>query len=70
MSSRAGASVDYQEQAMKRIPEIVSEAFIWGVGITRPKPGKERTAALFITLILFGTLVALVLVFLLLLRVM
>lgn len=54
---------------VRSIPEIVSEVFIWGVGITRPKPGKERAAALFITLTLVGTLVAVVLAFLLLVKV-
>jgi len=54
---------------MRSIPEIVSEVFIWGVGITRTKPGQERAAALFITLTLAGTVVAVVLVFLLLVRV-
>lgn len=43
---------------MRRLTEFVSEGFIWSVGITRPKPGKERAAALFIT----GTLVACLLV--------
>jgi high-affinity Fe2+/Pb2+ permease len=55
---------------MRSIAEIVSEVFIWGVGITRPKPGKERAAALFITLTLAGTVVAVVLAFLLLVRVL
>lgn len=55
---------------MRSIAEIVSEVFIWGVGITRPKPGRERTAALFITLTLVGTVVAVVLAFLLLVRVL
>jgi hypothetical protein len=70
MSSGAAASVVYQEQAMKSIPEIVSEAFIRGAGMTRPRSGKGRIAALFITLTLFGTLVAVVLAFLLLVRLM
>ena len=55
---------------MRSIPEIVSEVFIWGVGITRPKPGKERPAALFITLTLVGTVAAVVLAFLLLVKVL
>lgn len=38
---------------MKRLTDIVSEGFIWSVGITRPKPGQQRRAAFFIT----GTLV-------------
>lgn len=40
---------------MRSLTEIVSEGFIWGVGITRPKPGKERRAAMYITAILVGT---------------
>lgn len=53
---------------MRSIADIVSEVFIWGVGITRPTPGKERVAALFITLTLAGTVVAVVLAFLLLVK--
>jgi len=34
---------------MRRLTEVVSESFIWGVGITHPKPGQERRAALYIT---------------------
>lgn len=55
---------------MKRITEIVSEVFIWGVGITQPKPGKEQAAALFITLTLVGTMLAVVLTFLVLVGVL
>lgn len=55
---------------VRSIPEIVSEVFIWGVGITRPKPGKERAAALFITLTLVGTVAAVVLAFLLLVKIL
>ncbi len=43
---------------MRKLTEYVSEGFIWSIGITRPKPGHERTAALFIT----ATLIACVLV--------
>jgi hypothetical protein len=42
---------------MKSLTDIISEGFIWGVGITRPKPGKERLAAYYIS----GTLAATVL---------
>ena len=42
---------------MRSISDLVSEGFIWGVGITRPKAGHERQAALFIT----GTLVGAIL---------
>ena len=43
---------------MRRLTEFVSESFIWGVGITRPEPGQERRAALFITATLAGTIIA------------
>lgn len=66
----AGESVDEKWQEMKSITEIVSEVFIWGVGITRPKPGKEQAAALFITLTLAGTVLAVVLTFLVLVGVL
>ena len=45
---------------MRRLSEIVSESFIWGVGITQPKPGQERRAAIYITATLLGTIVAVV----------
>lgn len=45
---------------MKRVTEAISEGFIWGVGITRPKAGQERRAALFITVMLLGTVAAIV----------
>jgi hypothetical protein len=67
---RAHILVDGKGQTVKSIADMVSEVFIWGVGITRPKPGRERTAALFITFTLVGTLVAVVLAFLLLVRVL
>jgi hypothetical protein len=34
---------------MRTIADLVSEGFIWGVGITRPRVGQERRAALYIT---------------------
>ena len=37
--------------------DFISESFIWGVGITRPRPGKERGAAIFITVLLVGSVV-------------
>lgn len=40
---------------MRRLTNLVSEGFIWGVGITRPTAGRERRAALYITVILVGT---------------
>lgn len=52
---------------MRSLTEMVSESFIWGVGITRPKAGQERRAALFITLTLLGSVAAVAGVFFLLL---
>lgn len=43
---------------MKSLTEVVSESFIWGVGITRPRPGQERRAAIYITATLAGTVLA------------
>jgi hypothetical protein len=43
---------------MRRLTDFISESFIWSVGITRPRPGQERAAAIYIT----ATLVASVLV--------
>jgi hypothetical protein len=37
---------------MRRLTEAISESFIWGVGITRPKAGQEHRAALYITAML------------------
>lgn len=37
---------------MRSLTEIVSESFIWGVGITRPQTGQQRRAAIYITAIL------------------
>lgn len=48
---------------MKKVTELVSEGFIWSVGITRPKPGKERIAALYITVTLTATLLGAAAVF-------
>ena len=45
---------------MRRLTEFVSESFIWGVGITQPRPGQERRAALYITATLAGTILAVV----------
>jgi hypothetical protein len=49
---------------MRSLTEVVSESFIWGVGITRPRPGQERRAAIYITATLAGTIVIAVGVFL------
>jgi hypothetical protein len=43
---------------MRSITELISDSFIWGVGITRPKPGKERQAAMFITAMLAGVVLS------------
>ena len=40
---------------MQKLMNLVSESFIWGVGITRPRPGNERRAAAYITFLLVGT---------------
>jgi len=52
---------------MKSLIELVSESFIWGVGITRPKPGNEGRAALYITAILAASVAVVAAVFLFLL---
>lgn len=48
---------------MRRLTEFVSDSFIWGVGITQPRPGQERRAALYITATLAGTILSVVGVF-------
>ncbi|RZU40106.1 hypothetical protein [Edaphobacter modestus] len=53
---------------MRRLTDLVSESFIWSVGITRPRPGQERVAALYITLTLIASLLAAAGIFLLLLH--
>jgi hypothetical protein len=53
---------------MGRISNAVSEVFIQGVGITRPKPGDERRAALYITTLLALTVIGAFAMFLLLLH--
>jgi hypothetical protein len=45
------------EYIMRSLTDIVSESFIWGVGITKPKESHRRMAAYYIT----GTLVAAIL---------
>lgn len=42
---------------MRNLTEVVSECFIWGVGITQPRPGQERRAASYITSTLAATIV-------------
>jgi hypothetical protein len=51
---------------MRSVTSLLSEAFIWGVGITRPKPGKETLAGYYITAMLAGTVLLVLAVFLLL----
>lgn len=41
---------------MRRFTDLVSEGFIWSVGITRPKPGQEHRAAVYITTVLAASL--------------
>jgi len=53
---------------MRKLTDLVSEGFIWGVGITRPKPGKERVAAIYITTTLIGSVLGAVAMFLFLLH--
>ena len=49
---------------MKSLTDLVSESFIWSVGITRPKPGQERRAAYYISGTLAIILVGIVALFL------
>jgi hypothetical protein len=46
----------FMEDGMRSLTELVSEGFIWSIGITRPRPGKERVAAIYITAILAVTI--------------
>ena len=51
---------------MEKLLNLVSEGFIWGVGITRPRAGRERMAAAYITLLLVGTVAFVAMMFFLL----
>lgn len=42
---------------MSKFSDVVTEGFIQSVGITRPRPGKERTAARYITGLIALTIV-------------
>jgi len=53
---------------MKRLTNLVSEGFIWSVGITRPRPGQERVAALYITMTLIASIMTAAGIFLFLLH--
>jgi hypothetical protein len=48
---------------MKKLTDLVSEGFIWSVGITRPRPGQERRAAIYITTTLAVSVLAAVAMF-------
>jgi len=50
---------------MRSLSNLVSEGFIWSVGITRPREGQERRAALYITAMLAMTVLAVGALFLL-----
>jgi hypothetical protein len=47
-----------EDTTMRKITDMVSESFIWGVGITKPRPGQERRAAVYITAILVFAVLA------------
>jgi hypothetical protein len=49
---------------MPSITRLIGQGFIWSVGITKPQPGKERFAALYITGVLALCLAAVGSVFL------
>ena len=53
-------------KTMRSLANAVSEGFIWAVGITRPRPGREHAAALYITLLLIGIVIVAACIFLLL----
>jgi hypothetical protein len=53
---------------MRKLTDLVSESFIWGVGITRPRPGHERVAAIYITVTLAGSVLVAIGMFLFLLH--
>lgn len=67
ISERRAGRILYLEAAMKRLTDLVSEGFIWSIGITRPRPGKERVAAIYITVTLVASLLLAAGMFLLLL---
>jgi hypothetical protein len=56
------------EAKMRKLTEFISESFIWSVGITRPKPGQERLAAIYITVTLAASILAAMAMFLLVLH--
>ena len=53
---------------MKSLTDIVSESFIWGVGITRPKEEQKRRAAYYISGLLVAVVAGIVALFLVLVR--
>jgi len=46
-----------------KITDVISQIFIWGIGITKPRPGQERRAGVYITSLLFGSLALIALFF-------
>ena len=50
---------------MRKLSDLISEGFIWGIGITRPQPENEHRAALYITGLLVGTVACIAALFLL-----
>ena len=67
IGNRRQAHAGLWRREMKRLTDLVSEGFIWGVGITRPRPGQERMAALYITATLIASVIGAVGAFLFLL---
>lgn len=55
--------LDRKRSLVASLVHLVTEGFIWAVGITRPKPGKENSAAAFISLSLLGGVLAVALTF-------
>ena len=49
---------------MRSLTDMISESFIWSVGITRPGKGQERRAAWYISGTLAIILIAIVAIFL------
>ena len=49
---------------MKRLTDLITEGFVWGVGITEPKPNQWRRAGIYITTLLLAALLAIGVVFL------
>ncbi len=41
---------------VKRLTDLITDGFVWGVGITQPKPTQQRRAGIYITAILIAAL--------------